>query len=106
MGAWGTSISSNDSFQDVYQDFFQLYNDGLETTEITEKLIISYNEEINSNEDSNNFWFALAKAQWECQKLEPKIYKKVKEIIESDSDIVVWKELGANEKDIKKRKLA
>jgi len=105
MGAWGTSISSNDSFQDVYQDFFELYNEGLEVKEITEKLITNYPEFIESNEDSNNFWFAIAKAQWECKNLDTQIFQKVKLIIDSESDISVWKELGASDKDLNKRKV-
>ena len=67
--------------------------------------MISYIEEINSREDSNNFWFAIAKAQWECKNLEPHIFNKVKEIIDTDSDILVWKEFGASDKDLKKRKI-
>ena len=29
MGTWGTGISSNDTFADIYDEFFDLYNDGL-----------------------------------------------------------------------------
>ena len=105
MGTWGTSISSNDSFQDVYQDFFELYNEGFEPKEITEKLIESYKVEINSEDDPNNFWFALAKAQWECKELDAKIYEKIKLIIDSDSDLIIWKQLDATEKDLNKRKI-
>lgn len=105
MGTWRTSISANDSFQDVYQDFFQLYNEGFEPKEITEKLIASYKEEINSEDDPNNFWFALAKSQWECKELDPKIYEKVKSIIDSDSDLIIWKQLDATENDLNKRKI-
>lgn len=63
MGAWGTSISSNDTYADIYETFFDRYNEGEEVFEISKKLI-SHNEEIiNDQDDSNNFWFALAKAQ-------------------------------------------
>jgi hypothetical protein len=39
MGTWGTGISSNDVYEDIYYKFFELYNQGIEVTSITEKLI-------------------------------------------------------------------
>lgn len=70
MGAWGTAISSNDTYADIYGEFFDLYNDGLDVTEISKKLIADNQETINDKDDCNNFWFALAKAQWECKQLD------------------------------------
>ncbi|HQZ26191.1 MAG TPA: hypothetical protein PLD18_12905, partial [Flavobacterium sp.] len=105
MGAWGTAISSNDTYADIYGDFFNLYNEGFDVAEISKKLISNNQETINDLDDGNNFWFALAKAQWECKLLDDNIFDKVKEIIETGADIEVWKELGADEKDIKKRKI-
>lgn len=106
MGTWGTAISSNDTYADVYGEFFEQYNDGLEVIEITNKLIGSHQGIIDDPDESNNFWFALAKAQWECKRLDPSVYSKVKNIIESKSDITVWHQLGAEEKEINKRKIA
>jgi len=34
MGAWGIAISSNDTYADIYGEFFDLYNDGLDIAEI------------------------------------------------------------------------
>ncbi len=104
MGAWGTAISSNDTYADVYSEFFDLYNDGLPVEEISKKLISTNQELINDPEDSNNFWFALAKAQWECKQLDLDIFERVKNIIETGADLEVWLQLDADEKDIKKRK--
>lgn len=105
MGTWGTGISSNDTFADIYDEFFELYNNGEDVEKITTKLISENQEIINDVDDSNNFWFALAKAQWECKHLGIEIYSKVKKIIETDADIEVWRQLDAEEKDLKKRKL-
>ena len=105
MGAWGTAISSNDTYADVYDDFFDLYNDGESIEDISKKLIADNQEIINESDDSNNFWFALAKAQWECKQLDTAIFKRVKHIIETGSDLEVWRRLNADEKDIKKRKV-
>lgn len=104
MGAWGTAISSNDTYADIYGIFFDLYNDGLSVEEISKKLIADNQDTINDPDDANNFWFALAKAQWECKQLDNNIFEKVKHIIETDADIEVWRHLNADEKDIKKRK--
>ena len=98
MGTWGTAIKSNDTSADIYADFFDLYNDGKEPTEIKEKLISD-----NPN-GTNDFWFALALALWETKSLPNDILEKVRKIIESKSDLKLWKELDASESDIKKRK--
>ncbi|MGI8600065.1 MAG: hypothetical protein ACR2KB_12500 [Chitinophagaceae bacterium] len=61
MGTWGTGISSNDTYADVYDEFFELFDDGLSVKEITERLIGFNQETINEPDSSNDFWFALAK---------------------------------------------
>jgi hypothetical protein len=98
LGTWGTAIKSNDTSADIYADFFDLYNDGKEPTEIKEKLISD-----NPNGE-NDFWFALALALWETKSLPTDILEKVSEIIKSESDLKLWKELDASVSDIKKRK--
>lgn len=105
MGAWGTAISSNDTYADIYDEFFELYNDGLEVEEISQRLIQTNQETINDPDDCNNFWFALAKAQWECKQLDTELYQRVKNIVDTGADIEVWRQLEADEKDLKKRKL-
>ncbi len=105
MGAWGTAISSNDTYVDIYGTFFDLYNGGLDVTEISKKLIADNQETINDKDDCNNFWFALAKAQWECKQLEKDIFDRVKKVVETGADLEVWRQLDADEKDIKKRKV-
>lgn len=106
MGSWGTGISSNDTFEDIKDEFFELYNEGHESTEITQKLINSNSEIINDKEDANNFWFALALCQWECKALEPELLERATKIIESGTDIELWKELGAEKPELSKRQKA
>lgn len=105
MGAWGTAISSNDTYAEIYEAFFDLFNDGQEVVDISEKLISDNEEIINDPEDRNNFWFALAKAQWECKQLDPELFARVKHIVESGLDVDIWRQLDAEERDIKKRKI-
>ena len=106
MGAWGTNIKDNDTSSDIYEDFFDLYNDGIEPNEISAKLIEGNKELIENPDDCNNFWFALALAQWETKSLDHVVFDKVKSIIESGNDIEVWKILEADEKDLENRKVA
>lgn len=103
MGTWGTGLSSNDTFADIYGEFFELYNEGQDVKEITTKLLATNKDLLDDKGDSNNLWFAIAKAQWECKSLDKEVYNRVKYIIENKKDLDVWKELGADEKDIKQR---
>ncbi|MCL1663309.1 hypothetical protein M2T78_03530 [Elizabethkingia ursingii] len=105
MGTWGLAISSNDTYADVYANFFDLYDNGLDVAEISEKLITTNQEIINDIDESNNFWFALAKAQWQCKQLDNTILERISVIIETGVDLDLWKKLGAGEKEIKKRKV-
>lgn len=100
MGTWGTGIKANDTFEDVYDEFMDLYNDGYSVKQITQYLI-----ENNEDEFSNDFWFAIANCQWECKELDKEIYNKVEKIISSGEDILLWKQQDASLKDIKKREV-
>lgn len=105
MGTWGTGISSNDTYADVYDEFFELYDEGLSVKEIAERLVASNQEIINEPDNSNDFWFALAKAQWECRELDLNILDKVRTIVETGADLEVWRRQDADEKSIAKRKV-
>lgn len=103
MGAWGTGISSNDTFADIYGQFIDLYNEGLSVQEITKRLIDENQEIINLPEDATNFWFAIANGQWDCKALDNEILTKVDQIIQTGEDLRVWKELDASPADLKAR---
>ena len=104
METWGTGISSNDIYEDINYEFFELYNQGMEVSAITEKLIQENKELIDSHEDQNNFWITIAKSQWECKSLDPKVLHRIENIVESGMDIELWKELDASQFDLTKRK--
>ncbi|MGN7784449.1 hypothetical protein ACTJIJ_07980 [Niabella sp. 22666] len=104
MGTWNTKISGNDTFQDIYQNFFALYNQGQDPADISKQIQGKFAEMFNDYDDKNNSLFGLALAQWETKSLSNNIYKQVKEIIEIGNDLEVWKELGADNKTLEKRK--
>lgn len=103
MGTWGTGLSSNDTFEDIYTEFIELYNSGLGIADITSKILSANFDLQNDYEDKHSFWFALAKAQWECGALDNEIHNKVKSIIESRADINLWIELNGVSNDVRKR---
>jgi hypothetical protein len=104
MGTWGTGILSGDFSSDVYDDFFNLYNEGISVKEITDILIRENLETIaNHPPDACEFWFVIALAQWECKALEESVFIRVKSIIESRENLQHWKEANASSSDIKKR---
>ncbi|MFZ1700097.1 MAG: hypothetical protein WBO10_09570 [Pyrinomonadaceae bacterium] len=103
MGTWGTGIGSNDTYADVYGEFFDLYDDGLDVAAISSKLIRNNRETVNDSDDANNFWFALAKCQWEVKSLEPQLFERICTIVESGADLEIWRRLDATEGNIRKR---
>jgi hypothetical protein len=105
MGTWGTNIKENDTSGEIYDNYFDLYNEGQSPVDISSKLISDNKELIGNPDDCNNFWFALALAQWETKSLDADVFEKVKTIIESGSDLKVWKDLDADEKDIESREV-
>jgi len=104
MGTWSTAIKGNDAFADVYDEFFDFYNKGELPEAISKKIVESNWEILEIEEEKHNLWFALALAQWETKSLDPRVLFTVEEIITSEADLKIWRELGANEQDIKKRK--
>lgn len=105
MGSWGLKVDQNDSYADVYDFFFDTYNDGASPKSASDSTIETFSEHFEDYEDSNNAWFALAYAQWETKCLQFDVLEKVRSIISKGTDIKLWKELGANEVDLKKREI-
>lgn len=106
MGTWSAAINGNDTFCDVYAAFFDLYNQGTSAAESSKQVLADYKEQFNDHDDKINALFGLALAQWETQSLEPEILSEVKQIIETEKDIQLWRELAADTKTLNKRKAA
>jgi hypothetical protein len=104
MAIWGTGISMSDTYGDIFGAFIQMYNEGMTVKEISEKLTAENQDIINDGEESDNFWFALARAQWECKELDPAVLERVKNIVESGADIELWHFLKMDDEDIEARK--
>ena len=103
MGTWGISLSSSDTFSDIYSSFYDLYNEKKDIEATMLKLRQEYKEIIEEEDESNEFYFAVAKAQWECGLLQDNYLNKIKEIIDSKSEIKRWISLEGDPKDAEKR---
>ncbi len=106
MGTWGTQITENDTFADVYSTYFDYYDDGLDESILVKQLDRDFQEVLDHPGDAHNFWFAVAAAQWECGQLRSNTLEKVQKIIESDEHLANWKDLGASSDELEDRKSA
>ncbi len=98
MGTWNATIFGNDSSCDIKDEFFERYNRGEEPSDIKNDLLPSMDDE-----DRFNVIFSLAHCMWETGSLENDFFLEVKEAIESDRDLEIAKELGADDSFLKKR---
>lgn len=96
-------INENETYADIYDHFFWLYYGDYSVSEITESLLLENQDIIKYSDDYNHFWYAIAKAQWECKELIATVFEKVKDIIENEHDILLLKNGGVNENILKKR---
>jgi len=103
MGTWSTKIDGSDTFQDIYQNFFDLYNNGEHPVSVGKKIGGDFAEMFN--DDKNDCLFGLALAQWETKSLNPIIFEQVKRVIETGNDLEVWKQLGADAATLEERRV-
>src|SRR5687768_12490583 len=105
MGTWDIKINGNDTFLDIYDYFFNLYNQGEDPKAISLIILRNFADSFEDYDEKNDSLFGLALAQWETKSLDPTIFDQVKTIIESGNEMERWKESGADEKTLKKRQV-
>jgi hypothetical protein len=100
-----TKLEKNQTFLSTYVEFMDDYNHGFSVDWITGKILqqAKFDGIIEEHKDIYSFYFALAKAQWECGELQAEILNKVTHIINSGADIEKWKSLNFSDKDLKTR---
>lgn len=103
MGTWGHKVGESDTFADVYDCFFEHYNNGA-TPKVASRLVrddlASYFSDYDDMYDSH---FALALAQWETQSLEPALLKKVERFVESGAELKLWEGSDPNDVTVRQR---
>lgn len=103
MGMWGLGISSCDEYSEIYEEFFEKYDEGVEVDVIISHFINEANE-VNLRWVEYNTYYALGKALWKCGIENKFILNKIKEIIDNDYDSLELLELGLHQSDCNKRR--
>ena len=103
MGAWGYKVGESDTFADVYDCFFERYNDGATPQVASKHVREEFDAYFSDYDDKFDAYFALALAQWETQSLEPSLLTKVEEFVSSGSELKRWKAKGSDVVEVKER---
>ena len=98
MGTWSATIFGNDISCDIKDEFFERYNRGEEPIDIKDDLL-----PYEDDDDRFDVIFSLAHCLWEVGQLEDAFLLRIKEVIENGEDLVVAKELGADDKFLRQR---
>jgi len=104
MGAWGTSIFSDDLALDIRREYSVLLSVGRSGEEAEKMLIDYYSSILNCNDpDEDVFWFVLALCEWKKGRLSLTVKEKALGALENGHDLNRWNTPG-NEKNYEKRK--
>jgi len=106
MGTWGTNVTEDDLSSDVIHDFMDAFNEGKHPEGIRKALEHAYASSLGNPDEEHVFWLALAKVQWDVGALDEDVFQKVKKIVESDVDLISWRERGASDKNLELRRVA
>jgi hypothetical protein len=98
MGAWGTSIFSDDNAADLREDYRDLTGNGLSGSEATDRLIEEWQPDGNDGYFVATFWLALALTQWKCGRLEERVKARALAAILDGSAIEPWRERKTEKK--------
>ncbi|MBE6578825.1 MAG: hypothetical protein E7651_03340 [Ruminococcaceae bacterium] len=97
MSTWGPGIKQSDEFMDVYDEFFELYKDDAVATDLYQAILTEYQAEFSDEESSPmlyTVYYALAQCLWECGVKDDWLWRKIKDIIDTDADLKFWNQLG------------
>ena len=99
MAFWGMDLNQSDEFCEIYDEYLDLYDIGLEPGKITQQILQRY----QNKTISHNTLFALAKAEWSLGFHSEDVYARVNEIIDSGENISYYRSLGFSEQEINER---
>lgn len=94
MGAWGTAIFSDDTASEVRDEWREAVLDGLSPQDATDRLLKSFEEQLEDEETEKLFWMALAAAQMETGRLLRPVRDRALAIIDGGGDVERWREDG------------
>lgn len=106
MGNWGHKLDESDTFADVYDAFFDEYNNGASPEAATELVRSELADYFQDSDDQFDAHFALALAQWETRSLEPELLNTVEQTIESGAALKIWEDRDADDDTLRERSSA
>ncbi|MDQ0362015.1 hypothetical protein [Breznakia pachnodae] len=106
MGTWGAGIKDNDTSMEVYEYFFEQYNQGEEPIKIKNDLLVKCKSDLEDVETKYDVLFSLALCLWETQSLDDELFMEIKDIQKNDYDLEVAKAMGADKIFLKQREKA
>ncbi len=106
MGAWGTSLYSNDTVCDIRGDYADKLKRGKTNEEATQELINENQDILGDIEEEPLFWFALADTQWNYGRLLPEVKEKAIYFLEQEEELERWQDSGKKQIDAWKKSLA
>lgn len=92
MGAWGTSIFSDDFACDVRDEYRSLLESGASDAKAFKDVVAEFREDSKDYDDGPIFWLALAATQWKLGRLDDKVKTKALKLIESGIALKRWLE--------------
>lgn len=90
MGAWGTSIFSDDFACDIRGEYNAMLTLGKTNEEATDGIFKIFYERCKDTEDESVFWFALALSQWNKGRMTDDIKHKALEFVDNGKDLERW----------------
>ena len=99
MAFWGLDLNQSDEFCEIYNEYVDLYDIGLEPSVITQQILNRFPFE----NISHNILFAIAKAEWSLGFRSESVFSRVNQIIDNRENIAYYRSLGFSEQDIKER---
>lgn len=92
MGAWGTSITTDDTVSDIVGFIKDQLKNGASIKEATSKAAIKFSELEKDEDEAPLLWIAIALTQWKYGEVEPSILERVRNDIINERGLDRWKE--------------
>ncbi|MQY42865.1 hypothetical protein GG681_09440 [Epibacterium sp. SM1969] len=106
MGTWGYKVGEDDVFRDVYDFFFDTYNQGASPEEASERVLEEMSGCFSDDDDQYEAYLALAFAQWETQYKDVGTIEEVERFISTGESLRNWSGRGGDETLLKRRRRA
>ena len=102
MGVWGVGITQDDAFAETCEQFKDALQSGRTPKSIAEELLLN----CTGNPEAHIIFMAVADCLWHCKQLSDEMRQEIERLIEKEVDLNYWRELGATEQMLQRRKKA